>query len=216
MRVRTRSSGHGYAFSQVSQRFEALTSAFRNTPCALTRRRSQVRGLQRPLGLAGDGAAGPSQIRVRSRRHRRGTTTNERRLCVGGSRARAHPFRDESTGRRAPLLGDHGNVVLKSEPPRHSWRLQPLRDGAMSRRGRYRGRFVTARCGWCWSMRTIMSRSGRRSCRSRCSPGTLSGRPETPHRVIEASPWRCDHRVPWRSVFRAILTKGYLRPNRRS
>jgi hypothetical protein len=40
---------HGYALSKVSERFDQLTSTFRNASCALTRRRTGVRVPQRPL-----------------------------------------------------------------------------------------------------------------------------------------------------------------------
>jgi hypothetical protein len=40
---------HGYALSQVSERFDQLTSTFRNASCALTRQRTGVRVPQRPL-----------------------------------------------------------------------------------------------------------------------------------------------------------------------
>ena len=50
--TRVRGGLCGYAFAQVRQRFDALTRIFRNAPSALTRRRSQVRGLQRPQSFS--------------------------------------------------------------------------------------------------------------------------------------------------------------------
>ena len=54
------------------------------------------------------------------------------------------------------------------EPPRVSWRLQPLRRmescRPVDRPGR--GRSGSEPCGWCWSIRPSTARSGRRSARS--------------------------------------------------
>jgi hypothetical protein len=60
---------HGYAFSQVGGPFEALTSTFRNAPCALTRRRPGVQVPQRPRQstwsvLVSGGSGGESGFRV--------------------------------------------------------------------------------------------------------------------------------------------------------